>query len=197
MKDVAIDACCLINLLATGTIFPAPPFSNAKGKTSTPSGATLSLNRTLHVPTAVASEALFLLHPDDDDKSKLVKAPIDLTPHCDAGVLHPCDVQDGEETNLFVQFATRLDDGEAACLAIAKNRGWAIGTDDRLATILAGQFSVSTVSTAELVKEWAKISKAKKAQITHSLLNIQRFAKFIPRQNSPEAGWWYSHACSE
>jgi hypothetical protein len=193
MKDVAVDACCLINLLAAGTIFPDPPPSQAKGRASMPKGATTALECTLRVPGVVTNESLYLLQPDDDDESKLVKTPIDLTPLFGAGVLVECDVEGEEETNLFVQFAAALDDGEAACMAIAKNRAWTLATDDRPATRLAGQFNVPVVTTAELVKDWAKKSKAKKAEITRTLLNIQQFAKFVPRQNSPEAQWWFSH----
>jgi hypothetical protein len=78
-------------------------------------------------------------------------------------------------------------------MAIAKNRGWALASDDRPATSLAGQIGVPVVTTAELLKEWGNANNAKKAQITAALLNIQRFAKSVPRQNSPEADWWFLH----
>jgi hypothetical protein len=155
------------------------------------------LESRLHIPRVVAGESLYLLQPDEDDESKLVKTPIDLMPFFDAGVLVECDVEGEEEMDLFVQFAAALDDGEAACMAIAKNRGFTLATDDRPATNLAGQFNVPVVTTAELVKEWAKKIKAKKAEITSTLLNIQQFARFVPRPNSPEAQWWFSHVAHE
>ena len=188
MTDVAVDACCLINLLAAGSILPDPSAPKVKGKASTH-----ALNRTLHIPNAVAAESLYLLQPDDGDESLLVKAPIDVQSYFDAGVLIACTVEGDEETDLFVQFATRLDDGEAACLAIARNRNWAIATDDRPARKLANQFDVPVVTTVELVKEWANSSNARKPDIRDTLQNIQRFARFMPRQNSPEAEWWFSH----
>lgn len=193
MRDVAVDACCLINLLAARSIFPDPPTSKAKGKASKPKAGVTALEFTLHIPNVVANESLYLLQPDDDDESNLVKTPIDLKPHFNCGVLVACDIEGEEETNLFVQFATTLDDGEAACLAIAENRGWTMATDDRPAAALAGQFNVPVVRTAELMREWARKAKAKKAEITAALLNIQRFAKFVPRQGSPESAWWFSH----
>src|ERR1700752_3378011 len=165
MRDVAVDACCLINLLAAGSILPEVFSSTAKGSTSQPKAAKRALAYTLHVPTTVAHESLYLVQLDKEDGTTLVKVPIDLTPHFDAGNLVECDIEGEEETALYVQFATSLDDGEAACLAIAKRRGWLLATDDRPATNLAGQFGVTVVTTAELVKEWSRNAKAKKAEI--------------------------------
>lgn len=193
MRDVAVDACCLINLLAAGTILPDPPASVAKGKAPRPKGRISALARTLHVPGVVASESLYLLQPDDNDDSKLIKTPIDLTRRFDVGLLVQCEVDGEAETNLFVRFATALDDGEAACMAIARNRGWTLATDDRPATNLAGQFDIPVITTAELVKEWARKSKSRRSEITRTLLNIQRFARFVPRPSSPGAKWWYAH----
>lgn len=197
MKDVAVDACCLINLLSAGTILPAPPPSAARGKAPRPKRASRALEATLHVPVAVAQETYYLLQPDKDDQQKLVKVPVDLGPYFKGGVLMECDVEGEEETDLFVQFAARLDDGEAACLAIAKNRGWTLATDDRPATNLAGQVAVPVVTTAQLVAEWAKVTKADKAEIFATLSNIQNFAKFVPRPNSPRASWWHTHVAEE
>ena len=91
----------------------------------------------------------------------------------------------------------RLDDGEAACLAIAKHRRWSLATDDRPAGTLAGQAGVRVLTTAELVRQWAKKVNAKKQEITTVLLNIQRFAKFVPRPGSPEAAWWFAQLPKE
>jgi hypothetical protein len=38
-------------------------------------------------------------------------------------VLHECDLEGEQESDLFVQLAVKLDDGEAVCFAIAKSRG--------------------------------------------------------------------------
>jgi len=191
MKDVAVDACCLINLLAAGRILPAPPPSLARRKACRPKRASRALEATLHVPAAVVQETFYLLQPDKDDQQKLVKVPVDLGPYFKSGVLMECDVEGEEETGLFVQFAARLDDGEAACLAIAKSRGWTLATDDRPATNLAGQAGVPVVTTAQLVEEWAETTKADNAEIASTLSNIQTFAKFVPRPSSPGASWWY------
>lgn len=197
MKEVAIDACCLINLLAAEAILTVSPRSSGKRKASSRKSESPALEVALYVPSLVARESLYLLQPDDDDDSKLVKSPIDLTPYFTHGALFECDVGSTEEMELFVQYATRLDDGEAACLAIAESRGWSVATDDRPATTLASRVGVPVLTTAQLVKQWAQGNSVNKQEVATVLLNIQRFAKFIPRQNSPEAAWWFSHLPNE
>ena len=56
MKDVAVDACCLINLLAAQSILPAPAVSARKASRAT--NAPSELETILHVPAAVARESL-------------------------------------------------------------------------------------------------------------------------------------------
>ena len=134
MTDVAVDACCLINLLAADCIFPqtAPRKNMPKGLLHPHEVASLGL--VLHVPTGVANESLYVLKPDRDDPTKLIKSPLDLEPYFNDGILQRCDIEGDDETAYFVGYASKLDDGEAACVALAKNRGWWIATDDRPAT---------------------------------------------------------------
>jgi predicted nucleic acid-binding protein len=135
-------------------------------------------------------EALYILQPDEEDASQLVKVAIDLTPLIDGGVLAACDVEGQAETDDFVRLATTLDDGEAMCLAIAKNRGWLLGTDDRKAISLAKRFGVTPVMTPELVKHWADRNKTTDAELAAVLQNIQSFARFVPRRQSSFYAWW-------
>lgn len=197
MTDVAVDACCLINLLAADCVLQLPSLGTKKSKETYHSHESSFLGLALHVPAAVASESLYILRPENDDQNKLVRSPIDLVPYFTEGMLIQCDIEGEGETTYFVNFATRLDDGEAACMAVAKNRQWLLATDDRLAANLAGLQGVTVLTTAELLKRWAMNSKASHMEISVALKNIQRFAKFIPQSNSPEASWWLSHLYGE
>jgi predicted nucleic acid-binding protein len=197
MQDVALDACCLINLCAAGKILgavspsAAPRRGGRRGAAASPKpGSGLGLN--LHVPSKVSEEILYVLQPDVEDTSKLVKSPIDLEHFTAAGLLHKCDFEGQEEIELFVQMAIPLGDGEAACFAIAAKRGWALATDDRRARKFAADSSLAVITTPELVKLWAKNTHASDEQIVAVLQNIQRFAYFTPRANAPEYGWWMS-----
>src|SRR5439155_29311 len=129
MQDVVLDACCVINLYAAGKILSgetSPPKPPPRRKIirpgSSPQAKKLAFDFKLHLPARVKGEARFVLQPDADDENKLVKTEIDLDPLIKAALLNECDLEGEEETDLFVQMAIKLDDGEAACFAIAKCR---------------------------------------------------------------------------
>jgi predicted nucleic acid-binding protein len=197
MQDVAVDACCLINLLAAGPILSSPPSPKSprrKKAVSTEADEPPGIGLTLHVPAKVTQETFYLLQPDEEDGSKLVKTPIEVAPFIQAGVIHSCDLEGEQELELFVQLATRLDDGEAACFAIAQSRSWLLATDDRPATKLAAQAGLIVITTPELVKRWAGASGAADEEVTAVIQNIQTFARFVPRPDAPECAWWMSMA---
>lgn len=197
MQDVALDACCLINLCAAGELLgaasssaPARRGGRRSAAASSKSGSGLGLN--LHVPSKVAEETLYILQPDPDDASRLVKSPIDLDHYTAAGLLHKCNFEGQEEVELFVQMAVQLGDGEAACFAVATRRGWALATDDRRARRFAAEANLTVITTPELVKLWADNTEASDEETVAVLQNIQRFAYFTPRANAPEYAWWAS-----
>lgn len=186
MSDLVIDACCLINLVAAGNVVSKPPRKGKKKQVWFPA--------TLHVPTEVENEALYILQPDADDATQLVKSAIDFSTLKQNEVIRGCCVEGEEESALFVRLAVRLDDGEAACLAIAKNRSWTLATDDRVAAKLADELKVTVVNTAQMVKMWADHSSASRRTIAETISNIQTYAKFVPRRQSAECDWWSDHA---
>ena len=72
MQDVALDACCLINLCAAAKILGAAMSSapvrhgGQRGAAASPKpGSGLGLN--LHVPSKVSEETLYILQPDVED----------------------------------------------------------------------------------------------------------------------------------
>jgi len=196
MQDVALDACCLINLCAAGRIL----YPSSSSTATTQRGAKAhkgarhcpGFGLSLHVPAKVIGETLYTMQSDEEDQTRLVECPIDLQPYLAAGLLAPCDLETHEEIELFVQMAAQLGDGEAACFALAAKRGWALATDDRRARRLAAESSLTVITTPELVKLWAKNTHASDEEIGTVLQNIQRFAYFTPRRNSPEYAWWGS-----
>src|SRR5262245_37601938 len=109
MQDVVLDACCVINLYAAENILSdepapsAPPRRRIVVPGSSPTAKKLALDFRLHIPAKVKEEARYILQPDEEDKSKLVKTDIDLEPIITAGLLLECDLEAEEETDLFVQ----------------------------------------------------------------------------------------------
>lgn len=197
MQDVVLDTCCAINLYAAGQILIAeappakpPPRRKSVRPDSSAVAKKLPLDYKLHVPGKVKEEACYILQPDEEDESKLVKAEIDLVPLVRAGFLHKCELQGDVETELFVRMAAKLDDGEAMCFAIAKSRGWLLATDERPAENLAKQHGVTIITTPELVKHWADKTKIGEEELARILWNIQTYAHYFPRKTLPLHSWW-------
>jgi predicted nucleic acid-binding protein len=178
MSDAIVDSCCVINLYAAGNLLTLLP----------------PLGLRLHVPEKVLEESLYVRQTDPTDDTKLVQQKVDLAPALQAGLLHRCDLEGEDELTLFVELATKLDDGEAVCLAVARTRGWTLATDDRKARREAGLLAVPVVTTAELVKSWADATGAEEVAVAKLLHNIQTYARFTPHKTMPLHAWWLDTA---
>lgn len=176
MSSLALDACCLLNLVAAGKIL----HENAS-----------KIGFSFFVPGVVAKESVYILQPEDDQAEQLVRKEVDMNQYVGRKLVSYCDIQGVYEAELYVQFAVQIDDGEAACLAIAKSRSWILATDDRVARRLATEQSVKVLGTPELVRTWAESNSVSDSEISSVIGNIQRYAKYVPRSNVPDAEWWY------
>ncbi len=176
MSSLALDACCLINLVAAGKILRENP---------------TKIGFSFFVPRVVAKESIYILQPDDEQAGQLVRKEVDMNQYVDRKSVSYCDIEGGYEAALYVRFAVQLDDGEAACLAIAKSRSWILATDDRVARRLATQQSVKVLGTPEIVRTWAESNSVSDSEISSVIGNIRRYAKYAPRVNVPDAEWWY------
>ncbi|MBL9164646.1 MAG: hypothetical protein JNL18_18100 [Planctomycetaceae bacterium] len=172
MPERIIDACCLINLYASGS---AAEILAASGGV-------------YYVSDEVRGEALTTRRPDPLDPPKLQTQPIDLTAGLQAGWLNACSLEGSEEFDAYLEFAQQLDDGEASCLAIAKARQWKVATDDRKAIRICSEHGIQVITTPELVKRWAE--KSKPTDIRAVIANIERFASFRPGRTHPLHPWW-------
>lgn len=174
MSETIVDSCCVINLYAAGNLLTLLP----------------ELGLQFYVPEKVLEESLFVRQPDPVDATKQVQRAVDLGPAIGAGLVHRCDLEGEAELNLFVRLATTLDDGEAACLAIAKVRGWKLATDDRKGRREAIGIGVSVVTTPELMKAWADATGVDENAVATILRNIQDYARFTPHKTMPLHAWW-------
>ena len=128
MSERIIDACCLINLYATGT---EDSIFQACGE--------------FWVPTQVQNESLCIRRVDEDDPTRLVSQDIVLGDAIAAGLIQTCQLEGQDEVDAFVRFAMEVDDGEASCLAIAMSRGWIVATDDRKARRIASENGIALI----------------------------------------------------
>ncbi|OHB66041.1 MAG: hypothetical protein A2V70_19280 [Planctomycetes bacterium RBG_13_63_9] len=175
MGNEIVDACCMINLYSA--VDDLGPLLRAIGSR-------------FHVPRTVAEEALYVLRPHEEDAHRTVQERIDLSPLIEAQLLRICDLQSVQENALYVRFAADLDDGEAACLAIAQSRGWRVATDDRKAQRLATESGIAVVATPELIRRWCDAEGFGGAKIGEVLRRIRDYARFVPRRGSVLADWW-------
>ncbi len=175
MAKKIIDACCLINLYSTGN----------------EASILRACADEFYVPAAVQGETLTIRQFNDEDPPQLVSVPIDLSNLIEVDLIKHCEPEGPDETDAYVQFAARLDDGEASCLAIAQNRGWTVATDDRKAARIAGESGIAVITTAELVRRWVAKESPGDREVVEVLQRIEQFARFRPRRGSPESQWWY------
>ena len=177
MPDQIVDACCLINVYASGN----------------PLEILRALAGEVFVPDVVKHESLFIRREDDQDKSVLISQAIDLSDALADGVLRECKLESEQEADEFVRLASILDDGEAACMALAKCRSWIVATDDRKALRVAQAEGVPTITTPEIIKRWADSRSIEVGGLTDVVRKIERYAKFIPHKNAVLFSWWEQH----
>lgn len=172
MDDVIVDACCLINLFAAGDL----------GK------RLYDIGGVWYVPSAVLAETYYL-HIERADGS-IDKSPIDLQPLVIERVLHTCEPAPGDELDLYVSLAAKLDDGEAMALAIAKTRAWTLATDDRKAQRLATELSVQLLSTSMIMHRWWERAVPTDDELSDTLQRIERLSRYSPGAREAHYSWW-------
>lgn len=182
MLDAAIDACCLIDLLASGHV---EAILRAAGLD-------------WHLPYAVQGEVQHIRQYDTAQPGQFLKVGVDLSPLIASGVLRPCGPSDQTEQDRFVHYAAQFrSDGEAMCIALAEQRKWSLATDDRKAIRVAQKAGLTVVSCPVLVKRWADAAKPDQATLCKALKDIQVLAQFKPNSTMPEYQWWLDELAKE
>jgi hypothetical protein len=175
MPNAAIDACCLIDLLASGHV---DAILKAAGID-------------WYLPSAVQGEVLHVRQYDLAKPGQFRKEDVDLAPLIGSGLLKLCGPNDQHEQDRFVHYAVQFrSDGEAMCIALAERRGWALATDDRKAVRVAQQAGLTVLNCPELVKRWADAVRPDHATMRKVLRDIEALAQFKPNPVMPEYQWW-------
>jgi hypothetical protein len=175
MPSAVIDACCLIDLLASGhaeAVLRAAGFD-------------------WHLPAAVQSEVRYVRQHDPDQSGQTVLVAVDLNSLISSGVLCVCRPNDDRELDRFTQYAAIFrSDGEAMCMAVAERRGWIVATDDRKAIRVGREAGLTVVSSPQLVKMWADKARPTATALLEALKDIEFLAQFRPNPSMPEYQWW-------
>lgn len=136
----------------------------------------------------VQHESQFIRHGhegDGDGREQIV-----LDPFVHAGDLDVLTLETEEEFALFIDLALRLDDGEAATLAIAAIRSGMVITDDRKARTIAAEFSVPCFSSLGVIKTWVETTGLDIPTTRETLERIQFRARYAPGRNHQLYSWW-------
>ena len=173
MSKQVIDACCLINFYGSG--FQREILTSVGG---------------FLIPEYVEQETLKIRSPSPDDDTVFDLSEIDLSLEINESLLIKCPLEGEAEQNDFIEFASDLDDGEAACLAIAKNRDLIVATDDRKAIRIANEANIETISTPAILKSWIESESITKEIAAKSLRNIEQNAKFKLKASHELYVWW-------
>ena len=173
---VLLDACCVINLFATGRVeemLRVLPYRFA-------------------VSQLVAEEEVLSIRSDPGSPEQPNRTPVSPRELESTGYLEIMDVATPEERTEFARFALDLDDGEASICALAVIHGGGVATDDRkaLRILEVSAAQVKTLQTPELLYEWARRSVAPPKEVRQVLLAIRDRARFYPRRAAPHFSWW-------
>ena len=169
-----LDACCIINLYATGhieDILHRLPFRFA-------------------VSRLVAEREALSVRRAGGPGGQRDQEPVSLSELESSGALNIMELNSPEEKAAFTRFAIELDDGEASVCALALHRDGGVATDDRRALRALAAAGLSTLQTPELLFEWARLERIREDQVRKALRAIRDRASFIPRKSAPHFLWW-------
>lgn len=173
---IILDACCFINLYASQQM-----------------RAVLEvIPKSISVATYVKDYEVLSIYSGPIENVQEKHELIDLQPFIDENLLVLADIETEVEANTYINFAQKLDDGEAITGAIAINRNWAIATDDSksIKIFQSTASQIALVSTLDLVKYWVDNEKPKDDIIRNTLLNLRVRGKYEPHRNHPLVKWW-------
>jgi len=121
--------------------------------------------------------------------------PVDWQPLVESGRIAVFSLSGDAEAATYVELLSRLDDGEAATLAVAIHRGFGVATDDRVARSLfaARAAHLSLFSALELLRQWCQLRQLSAEEIGMLLKKVRERGRFLPPRGDPFNSWWHQH----
>lgn len=174
-EEIILDACCVINLYGTGI----------------PSDILSALPARFVIAKYVCEhEALYTV----TDPSANQRERIDVNPLVARGLVSEVDLNLDTEASTLVEFASRLEAGEAATCTLALHRHFTVATDERkvLNLLKLRAPEIRTRTTTELIRWWADTTGTSNDRVRQVLMTIRSHARFAPGKLDPLKGWWDS-----
>lgn len=165
-----LDACVLLNLLAADSLEDVAQV----------------IGSPLLIVEQVAAETLLL---EDVVESQLRRTSVNLAKPIANGAILVVNLR-AAELATFVDLARRVDDGEAATLAVAIARELPIATDDRKARRVAiNEGLAPPARTSDLLRRWAETTQDDNL-VRARLRAVQQRARFRPPTSDHNNEWW-------
>lgn len=186
---VLLDACCLINLFASGSaeeILRALPYRWA-------------IARYVLEEEILEIEAEDPARPEEPSNGDVGRQPLrPLLRHLlQREVLEELDIGSPEEETELVRFAAELDDGEAHTCALAITRQGRVATDDRKAIRVLrsawasrGHDGEPVLRTSDLLFSWADARQIARRDLVRVVRSIARRASYFPPKSDPHCERW-------
>lgn len=177
-EGVILDACCLINLYATGYM----------------KSILESIPKQVAVATYVRDVEVTRIYSGPSEDITKETELINFQPFIDERLLQVVCPENEAEENTVVNFSSvaALDSGEAITSAIAIHRQWSMATDDRAAIsfFMRKMPYLHLLSTLDILKYWSDTTCPQLTVIAIMLENIQIRAKYKPHYKHHLYGWW-------
>lgn len=186
---VFLDACCLINLFASGRaeeILTSLPhrFAVARYVVET---------EVLEIDAGEQSEP----PSSDEPGGRRVSIHPRLAALIDGGTLEQLEPVSESALRHLVRFASRLDDGEAHTCALALVHGGRVATDDRKAIRVVteawrdlGESTEPVLRTSELLFAWADERELAESEVRRMVKAVAQRASFFPPREDPHHARW-------
>lgn len=174
-----LDACCLINLYATGCLRDIARHSPYE----------------FWVADYVLKQEAVIYRRSESIGESVEKTPIELSPLLDEGLIQVMELERPEWESTYVSIARFVDDGEAITGALAFHCGASIATDDRKARRVLREIapSVPQVSTLDLLKQWMDAAFVSEIAMREALIAIKTNANYVPSPRDPLYPWWATY----
>lgn len=172
--SVLLDACVAINLIASGALL---------------NECSLAFGRTFVMAELAAAETLYLADPSLEDQQ--ASRPLDLAALVRQGHVTILVLSESELES-FVEFASEVDDGEAASIAIARHRIPCFASDDRKARRVAALQGrgIEIIGTTGILRAWSEQPDRGPSEVATALRRVEERARFVPPRDDPHFAWW-------
>lgn len=177
IREVVIDACCTLNLLATRRELEIV--------------RALEL-RLLDTPQ-VSGEPMFLWSPPNEEGER-TREPVSTSALRSNGYLSTRLLDTDAFLDAFVAAATRIKDTDASCIALAGTLNVPLMSDDRKERRIAKDLfpQIELVSTLDVLHDASRMLRWDTQELMRTAISLKWCGNFLPPKSDPRATWYAS-----